>query len=327
VRKCARDFPGFEPEEGPYLPDSIRAFFVRAREELQSIRPATLHIDIESGEGERCRARVNGIDKGPLPATVADVRADEVRVQVDCDKRVGRIYSEGIEAGDNVLRVDPRLDRAIDTTHALALRYPDALTARDSRVLHGVRLARVVGAEHVLELVNGTLHRIEVGAQAEVGEVALDGVSIDDAVDQLLDIAPVQAAGNDGGDGGQRTDLSRPAPYGTLGWVSIGAAVVSGAVTVVAWRVREGAAADFNDESCLSMAEAGDTREEVCRNSLDTVHSAETAMLVSGIAAGVFVGVAAVLFVLDANQPGIASAARHCGAGPGDVGVACGFTF
>ena len=83
VRKCARDFPGFEPEEGAYMPESIKTFFSRARDEMQTIRPATINVKVASGASDRCRVRVNGIDKGTLPAKIVDIRTDAVRVQLE----------------------------------------------------------------------------------------------------------------------------------------------------------------------------------------------------------------------------------------------------
>jgi len=74
VRKCARDFPGLAPEQGPYLPDSIRTFFARADRELESIARASLHVELESADTDACRVRVNGIDRGPTPASMDDLR-------------------------------------------------------------------------------------------------------------------------------------------------------------------------------------------------------------------------------------------------------------
>jgi len=327
VRKCARDFPGFEPEESPYMPASIRAFFARARDELAAIPPATLHVESESVSDPSCRVRVNGIDKGPPPATVPDVHAEEVRVQIDCNRNSGRIYVEHVEPGADVIRIDPRLDRAIDTTGALALRYPDAHAANEQRVAHAVELARAIGVEHVVELVGESLHRIDSASQREIGAVDLDDAGLNDAVDRLLEarLGPGAAGGITAADTGN----ARPAPLYGLAWVGVGAAVVSGAVTVVAWRVREHAAHKFNRDECKDELDPS-YEASACQDPYDTVKGAETAMWVSGIGAGVFMGVATVLFVLDANQSTsapAARAARHCGPGPGQLGVSCGFSF
>lgn len=333
VRKCARDFPGFEPEEGAYMPESIKSFFSRARKELQSIRPSTLHIDLESGSGrERCRARVNGIDKGPLPATIADIRADQVRVQIDCDGRSGRIYNFNVEPGDNSVRLDPRLDRALDTSSALLLSYPDGVSARDLRVKHGLRLARSVGAGHVLQVLDGRLHRLDVESQGEVGQAAYSEEDLDDAVSELFDATPAPALTQAGPVGASSGDPSRTstAPFAPLAWVSLGLSGAAGAATIIAWQIRESAADDFNAENCVVEDDpTRPTRAETCSDSLGTVKSAETAMIVGGITTGTFVALTTVFFVLDAT---IGRNIEHasvapCMPGPGDIGLACRVMF
>lgn len=333
VRRCASDFPGLEPEEGPYLPESIRAFFARARQELQSIRPALLHIDVVGGGGSRCRARVNGIDKGALPATIADIRADEVRVQVDCDKRVGRIYAHRVEPGDNVLRIDPRLDRALETQSALLLHYADGVSARDQRVEHSARLGLAVNATQVIQVMADRVYRIDVESKEEIASAPIDSSasasSLSSAIAELLEAeAP---SGEPAPDAAVAKDSSTRsnAAFAPLAWVSVGLAGVAAVTTVIAWQVRESAADDFNREDCVDSDDPErPTRAETCGNALDTVDSAETAMVVSGITAGAFLGMATVFFVLDATTGGSAEpSASTCGNGPGELGVQCRWAF
>jgi hypothetical protein len=112
-------------------------------------------------------------------------------------------------------------------------------------------------------------------------------------------------------------------PYQTLAWLSVGLSAAGGIAAIVSWRVREGAAADFNDAECMQEDEK---REEVCADALARVDSAETAAIVSGIAGGAFLTAAVVFFVLDGTS-GDVETATPCGAGPGDVGVSCKLRF
>lgn len=67
-------------------------------------------------------------------------------------------------------------------------------------------------------------------------------------------------------------------------WVLGGAALVSGAGTVVAWQLREKYAERWNDDAaCLGV---GISREERCGSELDKGQSAETAAWITGGAAG-----------------------------------------
>jgi hypothetical protein len=334
VRKCARDFPGFEPEEGEYMPDSIKSFFSRAREELQSIRPATIHVDVAPGSASSCRVRINGIDKGAVPARIADVRTEAVRAQLECDGRSGRIYNVPVRPGDNRLTLDPRLDRALDTSSALVLHYPDTREARQLRVEHGLAIARAVGASHMLEVFGGRLTRLDVASKSQVGEVDLTEVSLDSAVDTLID-----ARG--GGSANVNTDIEpyreadagsgRPSVLAPLAWISAGAAVLAGATTFVGWRVREAAAEDFNQETCLDAEDPNrPTRATKCADSLSTVQTGEAVMVAAGISAGVFAGLATLFFVLDSSSGESAERAAlrsPCGSGPGEIGVACRVQF
>jgi hypothetical protein len=332
VRKCARDFPGFEPDEGEYMPDSIKSFFKLAREELESIRPATLDVRVTEGSAQQCRARVNGIDKGTLPAKITDVRADAVRVQLDCEGRSGRIYNVPVKPGNNELVIDPWLDRALDTSGTLMLHYPSAEAAGALREKHGFEIARAIGAGQILEVFGGRLTRLDVASRTRVDEADLASGSIEDAVDSVLrargEEQPVAVSEDPA-----FTDpvSSRSSVLAPLAWVSVGAAVAAGATFVVGWRVREPAAKRFSDPSCVDPDDPRRlTRGEKCADDYDTAKTGEAIMITAGIAAGVFGGLATLFFLLDGDDGAEqASTARTnpCHAGPGDLGVACTVAF
>lgn len=198
--ECARAFPGFEPDPQHY-PPYIIDLFQRAAAEVQASAPAVVHIGATSG-GPECRARINGVDWGPVPTRVPGIRADEVRVQVDCGQAAGRIHRERIRPGDNNFLIDTRFDRAVRTDTGLWLRYPDRDESDRYRVKDAIRVARVVGAAQVLQvdLPAGKLHRIDVPSARIVASEDLDLESLPAAVAALLR-ARVPLPGRDGRQG------------------------------------------------------------------------------------------------------------------------------
>jgi hypothetical protein len=328
IRKCARDFPGLEPEQSPYLPDSIRKFFGHAHEELERIRPSTVHVDLENYSVKDCRARVNGIDRGPTPATVDEVRTQRVRIQVDCGKRPGRIYDVALEPGDNSFRIDPDLDRAVQANPALGLSYPNTQTAANNRLLHSLRLARAVGATYVLQIYGGELHRIDVATRRDtiVGELT---TPLEQLVDSVF-TSPETAHPSESNVLATSASDSRPStPYATVGWIAAGAAALAGVGVFIAWRVREDAVNKFNDNSRADPCAgpfANDPRD--CPGFIKNADSAENTMRILGFTGIALAGVATTFFVLDATHGSSESrAARSCGPGPGELGVACRMAF
>jgi hypothetical protein len=325
IRKCARDFPGLEPEQSPYLPDSIRKFFTHAHEELSRIRPSSVHVDLENYSVKDCRARLNGIDRGPIPATVDEVRTQRVRIQVDCGQQAGRIYDVALQPGDNSFRIDPVLDRAVLTTPALGLKYPDSQIATNNRMIHTLRLARAVGAAYVLEVYAGEVRRIDVATRRDtvIGEVS---DSLDVTVDRIL--TTPETAHTEYNSVALSTSDSRPtSPYVTAGWVTAGAAALAGVGVFIAWRVREGYVGKFNDEKNCSSRFATQQLEK-CPGFLHDADNAEDAMRVLSFAGVALAGAAATLFVIDATQDNPPEhATRSCGPGPGELGVSCRLAF
>lgn len=328
IRKCARDFPGLEPEQSPYLPDSIRKFFAHAHEELARIRPSTVHVDLENYSVKDCRARVNGLDRGPTPATVDEVRTQRVRIQVDCGKQPGRIYDVALEPGDNSFRIDPDLDRAVLTSPALGLKYAGTQAASNSRLLHSLRLARAVGAAYVLQIYNRELHRIDVATRRDtiVGELT---TPLDQLVDSVFTLPQASHASESNLVATSASDSRPSAPYATIGWISAGAAALAGVGVFIAWRVREDAVNEFNDDNRDPLC---NTRFALqprdCPGLLKEADSAQNTMRILGFTGIALAGLATTLFVLDATQDSAESAAaRSCGAGPGELGVACRLAF
>ncbi|HKP57056.1 MAG TPA: hypothetical protein VJV78_10060 [Polyangiales bacterium] len=327
VLKCARDFPGLEPEQSPYLPESIRAFFAHVHQELENVRPSTVHVEVENSGDPGCRARLNGIDRGPTPATIEEVRTERVRIQVDCGKQDGRIYDVALSPGDNSFRIDPELDRAVQTQPALGLRYADAQAAANNRMLHSLRLARAVGASHVLSIWNGELHHIDVESRRDttVGRLSFP---LEELVDSVM--APTEPGPpNNAQVLAPASSNSESSPFATLGWITSGAALLAGGGLIIAWQVREGAVEDFNDDGpdgCMSPFSRTDPPH--CADKLKSADATETAMWVLGFTGIGLATLAATFFILDAESGKPETHARQgCGMGPGDLGIACRVSF
>ncbi len=191
--ECARSFPGFEPDPQHY-PPYIIDLFQRAAAEVQASTPATVRIAATSGDD--CRARINGVDWGPVPSRVPGIRAEEVRVQVDCGQVTGRIHRRRIQPGENEFLIDTRFDRAVQTDTGLWLRYPDPDRSDRHRLEDSIRVARLVGAAQVLQVdpALGRLYRIDVPSARYAAFRALDGQSLPAAVAELIDLRVEPAA-------------------------------------------------------------------------------------------------------------------------------------
>jgi hypothetical protein len=154
-------------------------------------------------------------------------------------------------------------------------------------------------------------------------------------VGTLFEVTPAPSAAHASATGSApagATAASRgsKAPFAPLAWISLGGTVVGGAATIIAWQIREPAADDFNAENCVVEDDpTRPTRAQTCSDSLGTVKSAETAMVIGGIATGVFAALTTVFFVLDATVGGSVehASAGPCMPGPGDIGLACRVAF
>jgi len=197
--ECARSFPGFEPDPQHY-PPYIIGLFRRAAAEVQASAPATVRIDATSGE--ECRARINGVDWGPIPSRVPGIRADEVRVQVECGEIMGRIHRKRIQPGQNEFLIDTRFDRAVQTDTGLWLRYSDPEQGDRQRLQDTIRVARVVGAAQValVDPASGRIFRIDVPSARYAAFRALEGRILAGAVAELLDLRVEPTAERPGSD-------------------------------------------------------------------------------------------------------------------------------
>jgi hypothetical protein len=324
VTTCVADYPGFQPEVGSYLPESIRKFFDRAFARLDSVPISSLRVSAPSEDVGRCRARVNGIEARGLPATVSGIRATEVRVQLDCGERPGRIHPLKLHRGDNAIEIDPALDEAVTTGERLGLRYADVKRAREYAIGHAVRLARVLGQGKTLLLLGDELWRLDSASERETARVSVNDGPLDALVTGLVEgPAPDPIA----------LSTAKPAPtsdesdfpYKVLAFSSAGAAVLSGGVAVLGWAMRESVMKEHNsDDECVFSKPPPERCDALLHEA-----AGHRALIVGGsIAAGGFAALSVVFFVLDGtNTDKAVTALNRCGPGPGDLGLACRLAF
>jgi len=164
---------------------------------------------------------------------------------------------------------------------------------------------------------------VEVRAVSPGHQLALRQLRMVSGAHQHLELRLAPAAGSETGKGAA-TGTSH-FPYATFGWLSVGLAGASGVSSVIAWRVREDAAGQWNDEECR-LVRPTDPKAATCSGISDQVSTAETVIVVTAIGAGVFIGSAVLFFVLDGTQNDGATA-QACTGGPGELGLQCGFKF
>jgi hypothetical protein len=124
---------------------------------------------------------------------------------------------------------------------------------------------------------------------------------------------------------------SKSSTFTTLGWITAGATLAAGAGVFIAWRVREGAVGDFNEEDRLDggcTSEHSLVQPPDCLEHLAAADSAESVMWVLGFTSMSLAALATTFFVLGAEDGHSEKQARRsCGPGPGELGIACRMTF
>ncbi len=117
-------------------------------------------------------------------------------------------------------------------------------------------------------------------------------------------------------------------PRRTLVWVSAAGAAVFLGVGAAGYAIGSSAADRWNDDA--QCQRRGMTREQVCGGDRSTAGSMETLAAVGFVVGGALVATSAVLFLLSRSpgaEPVVPRATLACGAGPGELGVACRGTF
>jgi len=168
---------------------------------------------------------------------------------------------------------------------------------------------------------------VEIRASSPGHQLALRQLRMVSGAHQHLELRLAPAGASAAATGAPASGAQKGSfPYSTFGWLSVGLAAASGVGSLVAWRVREDTAKDFNAENC-SETDAMAPNANSCKALSDQVSSAETAVVATAVTAGVFVGVAVLFFVLDGTSGTSDSTASTCSGGPGELGLQCGFTF
>jgi hypothetical protein len=318
---CARDTPGFEPELGAAVPDEMRAFLERAQAEFSALTASSLHIEVGPGSDfGTCHARVDGIDRGPAPVWVTRVKTDQVRVEIDCDGHLGRIYEVRLAGREVSVVIDPLLDRALDWPNSLRLNYPSARAAELARVRHALGIARSVGADHILQISQGRLHRIDVAANREVGSATLSAGAIGPALEPLLrGFEPTAAVEPD-----REPPTSHAArPFRTAGWVAAGATALAATTAIVGGVIHENEVGKFN-----ARPECPDPSTPTCQRLLDKANTGTAIMITAGVIGAASLVLTGVFFLADARRkPERDAQVWTCDGGPGLLGILCARSF
>lgn len=167
---------------------------------------------------------------------------------------------------------------------------------------------------------------VEVRAVSPGHQLALRQLRMVSGAHQHLELRLAPASATSSGGGKVDTGRGSSFPYSTFGWLSVGLAGASAVGSFISWQVREDAAKEYNRSDCRNR-DVQQTDSSTCSGLADQVSSAETAIVITAVASGVFIGSAVLFFVLDGTSSSDSGSARACTGGPGELGLQCGFTF
>ncbi|RMH19791.1 MAG: PEGA domain-containing protein, partial [Gemmatimonadetes bacterium] len=133
ARECRRAVPQVQPSRFRHTPE-VRAILERIEAE-ETGEVGNLRVDsIPPG----CRVRLNGIEVGRTPFSMADLALGEYRVQVECGEERGRVHRVRLDGLLTTLEVDTVFERE---THSRPVFVDD----NDRAEAHAARLARLLG--------------------------------------------------------------------------------------------------------------------------------------------------------------------------------------
>jgi hypothetical protein len=198
MQQCVHGFPGLKTALEYHSPEA-RELFARVAEQVQPGSPA--HLVIRSTRGEDCVTRVDGIPTGPPPAAL-ELAPTQVRVQLECDGRIGRVHSLSLESGFNEVTIDPEFDRVVRSDQPrLRLRYDQAAALESRAALDALAIGRALGAEAVVlvSVLRGTtlLRRLAAngarGTQIRWDAALTDAQALSEVSTAVLTPAPPRA--------------------------------------------------------------------------------------------------------------------------------------
>ncbi len=165
ARECRRSVPQVQPSRFRHTPE-VRAILERLEAE-QTDDVGNLRVDsVPPG----CRVRLNGIEVGRTPFSMADLALGEYRVQVECGEERGRVHRVRLEELLTTLEVDTVFERE---AHSRPVFVDDNDRAR----AHAARLARLLGVSIYLVGAHGEgrfrVRRIETDGEASSEPVPL----------------------------------------------------------------------------------------------------------------------------------------------------------
>lgn len=148
ARECRQLVPRVEPTAFRHTPE-VRELLAKVDAEMAAEAPGML--DVQSTP-PGCLVRINGVEFGRTPLRGIELPVGLYRLQVECDEgQRGRIHRVEVVSGENMLRFDAGLERAVRTRPVLHLKYgsPDAWAKRMS---DASAAASVLGSARVLAL-------------------------------------------------------------------------------------------------------------------------------------------------------------------------------
>ncbi|HKU39989.1 MAG TPA: hypothetical protein VJR89_17635, partial [Polyangiales bacterium] len=123
-----------------------------------------------------------------------------------------------------------------------------------------------------------------------------------------------------------QVDDGGSSPVSTLKWVVGGVAVAGLATGGILLAVQKGKASEY-ERNCSTTAQADTPYCNNLRSDVTVGGPLWTAPIVAFSVGGGLAAIATVLFIVDATDDDSSGSARACGAGPGEIGVACQLRF
>ncbi len=180
ARECRRAVPQVQPSRFRHTPE-VRAILERLESE-ETGEVGNLRVN---STPPGCRVRLNGIEVGRTPFSMADLALGEYRVQVECGEERGRVHRVRLEGLLTTLDVDTVFERE---THS----RPVFIDDNERAPAHAARMARLLGASvYLVEAVGAgqfRVHRFEPSWQASSEPGPL--VTLDDKARRLAHATP-----------------------------------------------------------------------------------------------------------------------------------------
>jgi hypothetical protein len=145
--ECRRLVPDVEPDGTMHPPDVI-GVLAEAAAALRQREPGSLRVE---SQPQGCAVFLNGRHLGTAPLELPQLSPGEYRVQAECEEgRAGRVHRVTVASSRLVMRIDTRLDAAVQTSLDLSLRYEGAEPQRQRAYGDALEVTRALGVAEVM---------------------------------------------------------------------------------------------------------------------------------------------------------------------------------